>query len=209
MQERIGKARPCFHVFPGEAEFGFVIAHILIGAVTGEDVRDGRAAGGGFETGGAGDEIVRGNAAVTPTADAEAIGIGQAARDRVVHRGEIVLDIDTSPSGENAHGEFFAAPSRAARVRHDDGVTVGGEELLLEVERVGVLRLRAAVRAQERGRFRAGGRIDRVNDEAVNFGAVFAFEFRFFDASEFDRREPGVVLFRQIAQIVFSAAKIS
>ena len=101
-------------------------------------------------------------------------------------RGQIVFDIDTSPGGVDAHGEFFTAPGRSAWVRHDDGVAVRGKELRIETELGGVLRLGSAVRAKQRGRFYAAGRgIDRMNEKAVDLNAVFAFEFRFIDGRQF------------------------
>ena len=52
-------------------------------------------------------------------ADAEALGIGQPARDRVIDRGEVVLHIDASPAGINAHRVLGPAAGRAAVVDDD------------------------------------------------------------------------------------------
>ena len=123
------------------------------------------------------------------------IGINQAARNRGIDRREIVLEIDTPPCGEDAEGEFFATTSGAARIRHDDGVTVSGKNLHLKPELIRKLRCRTAVRSQYRRRLHPGGKIDRVNEKAVHFGAVFAFEFCFLNAREFELPQPHIVLF--------------
>jgi len=57
--------------------------------------------------------------------------------------------------------------------------------LHLKLELIRKLRCRTAVRSQYRRRLHPGGNIDRVNEKAVHFGAVFAFEFCFLNAREF------------------------
>src|SRR4029077_9886144 len=140
---------------------------------------------------------------VTPTAHAKTIGIDQAARNRGIDRREIVREIDTPPGGEDAEGEFFATTSGAARIRHDYGVAVGGKNLHLKLELIRKLRCRTAVRSQYPRRLHPGGKIDRVNEKAVHFGAVFAFEFCFLNAREFELPQPHIVLLGYGSQIVF------
>src|SRR5262245_15285404 len=123
MEKWIRKLQVCVRIFPRLTQLLFVIDDIFVGPVAGENVRGRCAAVGGFETCGAGDQIVRGNPPVTPTAHAETIGIDQGASNRGIYRSEIVLEIDTPPGSEDAEGEFFATTSGAARIRHDDGVT--------------------------------------------------------------------------------------
>ena len=59
------------------------------------------------------------------------------------------------------------------------------------------------MRSQYRRRLHPGGKIDRVNEKAVHFGAVFAFEFCFLNARQFELLQPHIVLFGQVAQVVF------
>jgi hypothetical protein len=99
------------------------------------------------------------------------------------------------PGGEGAEGEFFATTRGATRIRHDDGVTVGGKNLHLKLELVRKLGCRTTVRSQYRRRLHPGGKIDRVNEKAVHFGAVFAFEFCFLNTREFELLQPHIVLF--------------
>src|SRR5262249_47999651 len=146
MEKWIRKLQICVRIFPRHAQLLFVIDDIFVSPVTGENVRGRCAAVGGFETCGAGDQIVRGNPAVTPTAHTKTIGIDQAGRNRGIDRREIVLEIDTPPCGEDAEGEFFATTSGAARIRHDDSVTVGGKNLHPKLALTRKLRFRPAVR---------------------------------------------------------------
>ena len=109
-----------------------------------------------------------------------------------------------APGSVNAHRVVRPAPGRTARIGHDHGVTVGGEKLLLEIELIGILRLRTAVRPEQSRIFPAGLFVRRMNQETVHLGAVRALEFCFLDPAELDLREERVVLFRQATQPVAS-----
>ena len=203
VEKRIGDARPGLGIFPRHAKLVLVIEDVLVGAVAGEDIRDRCAARSRFETRRRRDEIIRGNAAVTPTADAEPIRIGQAARHGVIDRGQIVLDIAVPPIGVNPHREFLAAAGRAARIRQDDGVTIRREQLRFEIEFARVLRLRSAMRPEQRRRFRSRGDIERSNNEAVDLGAVRAFKLRFLRTRDPQVFHEGFGLFREVAELFF------
>ena len=108
------------------------------------------------------------------------------------------------PIGVDSHGEFLAATGRTARVRQDNGVTVGGEELRVEAEFAGVLRLRSAVRPEQGRRFCFHrGRVERAHGEAMDLRAVRALEFRLLDARAPQIFQERFRLFREIAEIAF------
>src|SRR5205807_1800355 len=84
------------------------------------------------------------------------------------------------------------------------GVTVRREKLRIETELTSVLRLRPAVWPKQRGRFGSGSwRIERIHDEAVDFRAVRALEFRFVDVREPEILHERFALLREITEIIF------
>ena len=90
----------------------------------------------------------------------------------VIHGAEQIDDFLVAPVGEDRLLVGAAAAVAAAVVDGDDDVAVGGEQLALEVERVLVLSVRAAVDAQQR-RIAAPWRVSRrLDEQAVHLGAV-------------------------------------
>ena len=118
-----------------------------------------------------GDRVVGQDPAVAPAADAEPIGIDEAELLDVIHRAQQIDDFLVAPVGEDRLLVGAAAPVAAAVVHGDDDVAVGGEELALEVERVLVLPVRAAVDPQQRRIAPPGREGRRLDDQPVDFGA--------------------------------------
>src|SRR5262245_37723833 len=133
MQERIGNFLPGAGIRPRRPELVLVVADVLIGTVTGYDVRNRCTTHRGLEARRAGDEIIGRHPTVTPTTDSEPFRICQTAPDRVVDRREIVLHVDAAPRRINAHRVGGTTTGRAARIRQDYKVAIGREDLLLEI----------------------------------------------------------------------------
>ena len=123
-----------------------------------------------------------------------AIRIDEAELLHVVHGAEEVDDFLVAPVGEDRFLIRAAAAVAAAIVHRDDDVAVGGKELALEVERVLVLAVRAAMDAEQRGIASARHERRRLDDEAVDVGAVLARRREIFGRSELHASEPRVVL---------------
>src|SRR6185369_13215194 len=111
--------------------------------------------GGGLEALVLRDQCVGEDAAVAPSSDAELRGVGEAGGDYVIDGGLQVDDFEVAPVRGDRGLILLAAAGAAAIVHVHDDVAVGGEELPLEVERVGVLAVRSAVDTEERRVFAA------------------------------------------------------
>ena len=122
------------------------------------------------------DRVVGEDAAVAPAADAEPIGIGDAAGDGVVHAGEQIDDFLVAPVGVDGLLEGRAAPGAAAIVHLEHGIAVGGEELALELEAVLVLAVGAAVDVEDQRQLLPAGRTGWLGEQAVDDGAVLRGE---------------------------------
>ena len=188
-------------VLPRRSQLLLVLADVLVGPVSGQGVGDPGAAGGRLEARRRRDDVVGHHAAVAPASDRHPLRIHEAARDRVVHRAEHVLDVPVPPVGVDRGLEALAAPGAAPRIGRDDDVAVGGDPLPLLVEAELELADRAAVNAQHRRVSLAGLVVRRLDDEAVDLGPVLALEARLLDRPEADPGEPGVVLGGEAARL--------
>jgi len=90
----------------------------------------------------------------------------------MVDRSLQVEHLFIAPVGRDRELVFLAASRTAAVVHGDHNIAVGGEELALEVERVGVLSIRSAVDAQQGGVLLPRLIIRRLDDQAVHLIAV-------------------------------------
>ena len=121
-------------------------------------------------------------------------GIGDARRDGLVHRAEQVHDLLVAPVGVDRLLVGAPAAGAAAVVHREHDVAVGGEELAVEAERVLVLAVRPAVDVEQRRVLlpgRVGGRLD---DQAVDDGAVLALRGEVLVVAELELGQQGVVL---------------
>ena len=119
-----------------------------------------------------GDDGIGEDAAVAPAAHAEAVGIGQPDGDHVIHGGLEIQHLFVAPVGGDRDLVFFAAARAAAVIHIHHHVAVGGEQLALEIEGVGILSVGTAVDAQQRRVLAAGLEIRRLGQQAVDFVAV-------------------------------------
>src|SRR5262249_5044230 len=75
-------------------------------------------------------------AAVGPATDGEAVGIGDAAVDEVLHAGHDVLEVAATPVGTVGFDESFAVADGAPDGGIENGVAARGEKLAPNVDRV-------------------------------------------------------------------------
>ena len=131
--------------FHGWAEFVGVLKNVLVGAVKGQRVGQARAAHGRFETRVCRDGVVGEHAAVTPTADAEPLGIGDSAGHGKIYCSQQVRDFLVAPVGKDAAGKFRAAPVASPIIDGQHHIAVRGENLPLQFQRISVERQRVIV----------------------------------------------------------------
>ncbi|MBA7616842.1 hypothetical protein ES703_24142 [subsurface metagenome] len=167
---------PHLAVLPRQAELDFPPALILVVAVVG-NVDEGAGAGAGpLEPVGPGDHVVGQLAAVRPAADPEPVGVAVSPCNHVVDRRHHVLVGDPFQVLPSGHAEGLAIAGGAARVGHHHHVARSCEELTLETEAVVVLRLGPAVDLEHHRVPEARVEARRLDDEALDCGAVPAGE---------------------------------
>ena len=165
----------------------------MIGSVVRQVVELARARNRRLEARRLRDDVVGQDPAVAPAADSQAVGIGDAHRDRRVDRCHHVVVILVAPVGEDRAAEVAAVAGRSPRVRGDDGEAARGEHLPFEVEAGGVLRDRAAVDAQDRRQPALSLVEGRTREVRVDHRAVGALRLETFDRPEGDLRQKFVV----------------
>src|SRR5213076_237236 len=133
---------------PRRSNFVIVLNDVLIGAVESHGKRRAGAAGGALEARISSDHVVSQDAAIAPTANTQAIGIGDAHRNHVIDAGLQVLDFVMTPVGKNRTRVFLAAARAATIVYRQHGVAIRREHLALDAERMLILPVRSTVNAQ-------------------------------------------------------------
>ena len=109
-------------LFPGGADFVVVLNNVLVGAVKSDGERRAGAAGCSLEPCVAGNHVIRQDAAVAPSADAELVGIGDAHLDDMIDSGLQILDFVMAPVGKNSPRILCAAARTAAIVHCQHGI---------------------------------------------------------------------------------------
>jgi hypothetical protein len=200
LEERIGEPDPEVDVLPRWPELAVVEIRVLVVAVERDVVGASGAADGRLEARVAGDHVVGREAAVAPAADPQAIGIGDALRDGVIGGGQDIVDLESSPVGEDRLLELRPAPGAAAVVHVDDRVTVCGEDLPLEGKGMCVLGGGATVNPEQRGIAPAADVSDRTGEQRVDLRAVLAAEGEVLGGLKLKLRQQRVVMRGQRAQ---------
>src|SRR5947209_1343034 len=129
MEERIRDSHPYVGMFPGAPDFILIVADVLIGAVSRENVCDAGTTRGSLEPRLAGDDLIREHPAVTPTTHGQPSGIGNALRDGIIDCRQNVLGIDVAPVGVDCLRIILASSGTAARVGGNYYISMCCEEL--------------------------------------------------------------------------------
>jgi hypothetical protein len=117
----------------------------------------------------------------------------------VIHRAEQVHHFLVAPVREDRL--LIGVPSSVAPavVHGHDNVAVRGEELALEVERMFVLTVGTTVDPQQRRVSSTSSERRRLDDEAVDLGAVAARRREVFRRAEDDAVQPCIVVRGELA----------
>src|SRR5213080_1278228 len=191
------------------AEFDIVIALVVVVTVEAGDKGNARAGDGGFEALGLSNNEIRRDAAIGPPTHAEPVGVGNALGNGVVHHCHVVLIIPVAPVGIDCGAEFLAVARRAARIREQNRVAVGGIQLSQMVEGGSVLAHRSAVRIQQCRDFLSRRVIEGLVQIPGDGGAVLAFEVYVVCLRETQLLEQGVIGFRETRWLISAAMESS
>ena len=142
--------------------------------------RSASAGDGSLESGGLPDDEVRGDATVGPATHAQFFGVGDSLLDGVIDHCHIVLIVLITPICPNGFAEILPVAGRTARIRKQNGIAVGSEELR-QMGEFGVIGPDwPTVRTKD-------GRVPLPSDEVErpvevprNFRPVFTFEVHVF-----------------------------
>ena len=157
LEERVAHLGPGVRVLPRLAHLGVVLQDVLVRSVHRHLQGAAGAGGRGLEARVGGNRVVGEDAAVAPAADAQSIGIGDAGRDRPVHSGQQIDDLEVAPVGVDGLLVLRAAPGSATVVHLQHGVAVGRQDLADLVEAVVVLSVGSAVNPEDQRELAGGG----------------------------------------------------
>src|SRR6266850_1549273 len=101
-------SQPNVQVLPRCPKLCFVVESILIGSVSGQNVRDTGSAHGCLKTCVSCDRIIGQHPAVTPSSNPQTIRICDALKDDMIDRGQNILHILISPVCVDALSEGFS-----------------------------------------------------------------------------------------------------
>src|ERR1043166_786434 len=152
MEKWIGNLDPRVLALPRRPQFIVVLKNVLVATVHRELVRTASPADRHFETLIGRDHVVGQNSAITPTADAEFVRIGNSFGNGPIDASLQIGYFFISPIGKNAASEFSAASVAAAIVDRQDDITLCGKNLPFDLQWVSakgqamiVLPIRAAM----------------------------------------------------------------
>src|SRR5207248_11530097 len=108
------------------------------------------------------------------------VGIGGTHLDYVIDASLQILDFVMTPVGENCTRVLLSATGAATIVHSQHSVAVCREPLPFSMEGVCVLSVRTAVNAQQQRNLGPRDITHRLSEQAMDVGAVFAFETDLF-----------------------------
>jgi len=123
-------------------------------------------------------------AAVAAAHDDELFRIRDPPGDDGVHAGRVILEILAAPVGDVGYHEGDAVAGRAARIRHQQRIPSGGEDLCPRVKRIGKFPVGPAVNLEDQRIAPAALESERLHQEPLDVEIVRSLpadHFRFGD----------------------------
>jgi len=105
-----------------------------------------------------------------------------------------ILDLVMPPVGKNRARVLLTPAGAAAIVHRQHCVAVSRKHLPLDTERMLILTVRSTVDAQQQRDFRSFRVTNRISQQAMYVGAVFALEIHFFSLRNLKLVHQGLVL---------------
>ena len=205
VEQGIRKLQPQVRIFPRRPKLPGARQEKLVRAVHPNQIAFAGNTHGCSETPIFCDHVIRQDAAIASSADAELVGVGNTACHDMIDGGKKVFNFQVTPVRDNRLGKIIATATAAAIIDAEHDVALRGEHLPLELPQIVtqivlILAARPAVYPHHGGILFSLLIIRRLDHQAMNFGPVPAVELQLLDRPKADLGHQHIVVPRELAQ---------